>query len=203
MSRVACRVLLVALVAFALPVAASTHAERVRTVIDASVKDWFADPELIALLKEQNRRHAPLEPAAIAKIDRLWREQARSDSRPLIDAVHANRLSWSLRSLLEASDGLYREICIVDNKGLVAGHSDVSPDYWQGAKPGWRYTVLSGAREIFVDEIVAVGESGAYVPAAAPIVDPATQEIIGALIVSVDLERVEQTAGARLRARAP
>jgi len=171
-------------------VAATTdHVEAIRQSVAPKVKAWIADPTVISAVRAQNRKHEGLTQSEIDSLDKQWRAETKSGSRKLIDTVLSNQLSRFLSGVKGDSQGLYSEVFIMDNKGLNAGQSDVTSDYWQGDEDKWKKTFLAGPDAILVDAIEFDESTQAFQSQLSlPVVDPDSGEVIGAVTVGVNVD---------------
>ena len=71
----------------------------------------------------------------------------------MIDEVLSNALSGFLKNQQAASNGLYTEIFVMDNKGLNVGQSDITSDYWQGDEAKWKKTYLAGTDAVHIGKV--------------------------------------------------
>ena len=86
--------------------------------------------------------------------------------------------------------GLYSEIFVMDNKGLNAGQSDKTSDYWQGDEAKFQKTFEKGKDALFIDTIEYDESSGKFqVQINLTINDLTSGTPAGALTVGVDLEK--------------
>jgi hypothetical protein len=119
-------------------------------IID-NIRSWAEVPVVALTLNERNRRGANLDSAAIEKLDKQWRAERENDDQPLITAVLSSPLSTYLTAIQARSRGLFTEIFVMDAKGLNAGQSSITSDYWQGDEAKWQKTYPMGATAVFVD----------------------------------------------------
>jgi hypothetical protein len=168
--------------------AADEHVAPATEYARATVAKWVADPALVAAVRAQNDAHASLSDADIETLDKSWRAEIDSSQQDMISAVMANQVSAYLASLKDQAGGMVTEIFVMDNRGLNVGQSDVTSDYWQGDEAKWQKTYLAGADQVFVDE-VEMDESTQMLQTqvSMSIVDPATNEVIGAITVGIDV----------------
>jgi hypothetical protein len=186
---------LVALVlaVLAFPAAAQDIAGSARALVESEIKAWLDDPLVIDALKAQNAKHASLTQADIDAMDQQWRAETGASSRPMIDALLGNPLSRHLAMLRENGQGLYTEIFVMDNKGLNVGQSDVSSDYWQGDEAKWKESYLAGPGAIHIGEIEQDESTQMFQSQISlPVVDPATNAVIGAMTVGVNVDLLTQ-----------
>jgi len=169
--------------------AGDVHVEPVTAYIEANIRAWIEDPVIIEALKSQNVRHAHLTQTAIDGLDATWRTEFASDVHPLIDTVVGNPLSTFLEDKQIASGGVITEIFVMDAKGLSAGESEISSDYWQGDEPKWQKTYLAGSSTLFVD-VAEKDESTQMLQSQASLTisDPQTGRPIGAITIGVNLD---------------
>ena len=171
--------------------AAGDHEPMLRAVGDKDVKPWLADTAIVDAIKAQNAKHAGLTQDQIDVMDKAWRAEVKSGSGKMVDAVLANALSQYLKQRKEASQGLFTEIFVMDNKGLNVGQSDVTSDYWQGDEAKWKNTFLVGAGGVDVSAI-ETDESTQTLQSqlSLPVVDPADGSVIGAITLGVNVEQL-------------
>ncbi len=169
--------------------AGDIHVEPVTAYVEANIRAWIEDPVIIEALKSQNVRHAHLTQTAIDDLDATWRTEFASDVHPLIDTVVGNPLSTFLEDKQIASGGVITEIFVMDAKGLSAGESEISSDYWQGDEPKWQKTYLAGSSTLFVD-VAEKDESTQMLQSQASLTisDPQTGRPIGAITIGINLD---------------
>jgi hypothetical protein len=77
----------------------------------------------------------------------------------------------------------------IDAKGLSAGESEVSSDYWQGDELKWQKTYLAGSPVLFVDA-AEKDESTQMLQSQASLTisDPQTGKPLGAITIGINLD---------------
>lgn len=170
--------------------AANEFEQPLTDLANSEIKAWTQEATVIDAVKQQNEEHAGLSQAKIEELDQTWRSQVGSGG-DLIARVTGNELSGYLTQVKEDGQGLYTEIFVTDNKGLNVGQSDVTSDYWQGDEAKWKVPfneqkLQIGAVEL--DESTQVYQS----QVSAPVVDPDSGAVIGAITVGVDVEQLVQ-----------
>lgn len=173
--------------------AANEFETPLREVAAKKIQEWAKDPAVVAAVKAQNKAHSGLSQGDIDKMDKQWRSETAASAQPMIQKVISNELSKFLKAKKEASQGLYTEIFVMDNKGLNVGQSDVTSDYWQGDEAKWQKTYMVGGDAVHIggvqkDESTQSFQSQVSVS----IVDPANKQVIGAVTVGVDVEQLAQ-----------
>lgn len=177
----------------ALLIATPTHADQhkaaIRPIIETHIKSWLANPLVVEAIKQQNARHASTSDADIDRLDKNWRAQTKLANRPFIDSVLSRPLSRYLKNVKFEGRGLYTEIFVMDNKGMNVGQSDVTSDYWQGDEAKWLKTFLAGPNGVFIDHVKEDESTQQFQSQVSiSIVDPATNIVIGAVTVGIDIE---------------
>ena len=126
-------------------------------------------------------------------LDKKWRAQTKLATRPFIDSVLSRPLSRYLRNVKIEGRGLYTEIFVMDNKGMNVGQNDVTSDYWQGDEAKWLKTFLAGPNGVFIDHVEADESTQQFQSQISiSIVDSATNIVIGAVTVGIDIEALLQ-----------
>ena len=124
-------------------------AEAAKLLINENVTSWLADATVTDAIIKQNTDHTSLDEASIIALDKKW----RADDEALINKTTHNALSIFLKGKQDASEGLFTEIFIMDDKGLNVGQSTLTSDYWQGDEAKWKQTYAAGAEAIHVGEV--------------------------------------------------
>lgn len=180
--------------ALLLPAAASAdmkHEQALKDLVEAELRAIAEDPVVIGALTQQNAANGSLAQAEIEKLDKQWRSEVEGQDKSLINQVLANDLSNYLKKVSDQAGGLYTEIFVMDSKGLNAGQSAVTSDYWQGDEDKWTKTYAAGPDAVFVDEIEK-DESTQMLQSQVSftVVDPATKQVIGAITFGVNLDQL-------------
>jgi hypothetical protein len=171
--------------------AADEHVAPMQNLAKSDKMAWLKDPALVAAIKEQNQKHASLSQGDVDSMDKKWRSEVKASGGSMIDGVMSNTLSAFLKKVKEQSGGLFTEIFVMDNKGLNVGQSDVTSDYWQGDEAKWKDTYGKGGQQVHIGK-VDMDESTQTLQSqlSVTIVDPATNEPIGAVTVGVNVEQL-------------
>ncbi len=170
---------------------ANEFAAPITKLADTQVREWIKDPIVVNAIKAQNVKHANMTQADINKLDKQWMAETGSSSQPLIKSLLSNDLSKFLRAKKEASKGLFTEIFVMDNKGLNVGQSDVTSDYWQGDEAKWQKTFLVGPKAIHISDVKKDESTQTYQSQLSlPVVDPANNQVIGAITLGVNVEQL-------------
>ncbi|MDJ0946943.1 MAG: hypothetical protein QNJ30_26125 [Kiloniellales bacterium] len=171
--------------------AAEQHVEPMKNFAKNTVQQWIGEPVMISAIKAQNDRYADLTQSQIDSMDIQWRTETVLSRKPLIKQVSGNPLSARLKELKAATKGVVTEIFVMDNRGMNVAISDVTSDYWQGDEDKWQKTFLAGAGTVFVDAVEHDASTDSFQSQLSmSIADPATGEVIGAITVGINVDRL-------------
>jgi hypothetical protein len=133
---------------------AKDYSVQAKQFAQSSLREFSQDPDIIAAIKAQNTAHANFSAQDIKALDERW----INGDMDLINSIQGSPLSQKLRQMVADSKGLFKEVFIIDNKGLNVAQSDTTSDYWQGDESKWQNTYLKGKDSIDISP-VAVDES--------------------------------------------
>lgn len=166
----------------------SIYHEYIEELLESNIKTWLQESTMIESIKAQNTKHANLTQDDIQRLDDQWRAERKTKEQPLIDEVLSTPLSAFLKEIKEKNEGLVSEIFVMDNKGLNVGQSDATSDYWQGDEAKWLQTYLVGPEGILIDNREFDDSSDKFlIQVSVAVVDPASQEAIGAATIGLHL----------------
>jgi hypothetical protein len=161
-----------------------------KALIDG-IRGWANTPVVHLTLEERNRKNATLDQAKIDALDKQWRAEREKSDQPLITAVLSSPLSGYLTRIQANSLGLYSELFVIDAKGLNAGQSAVTSDYWQGDEAKWQKTFPVGADAVFIDKPEFHKETGTW-RAQINLTLAKAGQAIGAITVEVNMTELER-----------
>lgn len=180
------------------PVIGSAEAAQVTAAISQAritdsdleeMRSWIAVPVTVATLRGLNAQQSALSQSDIEALDTAWRaEREQIGDRPLVAELMARPLSNYLIRRQAMANGLYTEIFVVTDRGLNAGQSAVTSDYWQGDEAKFTKTFEVGPDAVFIDEAELHEGSGTWRQQVNfTIVDPDNGAAIGAVTIEVNL----------------
>lgn len=157
--------------------------------IVSEIKTWYQDPVILITLQARNAQNGKITQADIDALDKQWVEERKSDDQPLIGPALSNPLSSFVIKKQAESRGRYVEIIVMDDKGLNAGQSDITSDYWQGDEAKFQETYLKGPDGMNLGDPETHDDGSTTQQINLAIPDPDTGKAIGAITVEVDLGR--------------
>ncbi|MEO3428791.1 hypothetical protein AAFN88_08045 [Pelagibius sp. CAU 1746] len=163
-------------------------------VID-EIRSWSSSPVVLLTLEASNERYADLDQAGIDALDKQWRAEREVEDQPLITAVLSSPLSSYLTRIQARSRGLYTEIFVMDAKGLNAGQSAITSDFWQGDEGKWQKTYRVGPEAIFIDEI-EINEDTGTENAQVNLSIAQNGQVVGAITVEVNITELRRRSAA-------
>ena len=116
---------------------------------DKALGVFLQKPEVLRMIKEQNKKHATLTTEDINALDQKW----RAGDKALIDPILSNKISKALKEIVMRSGGKYAEIFLMDNKGLNVAQSDKTSDYNQGDETKFQKTYSQGPHGIDIGKV--------------------------------------------------
>lgn len=164
-----------------------------------TIRDWSSTPVVRLTLAELNRRQTGFDRAAIDALDKQWRDETKADDQPLITAVLSSPLSGYLLRIQAASAGLFTELFVITAKGLNAGQSSVTSDYWQADEPKFQKTYDVAPDAVFVDAPEFHAETATWRCQINMTLTDAAGAKVGALTAEVNLTELERRAAAKKR----
>lgn len=154
-----------------------------------NIAAWVGDPVLVEAIRAQNGTTAGLSEDQIIDLDNQWRAQVGAADTPIIDPVLSGPAADFLRGQVDAAGGVITEVFAMDARGLNVAASDVTSDYWQGDEAKFQKTYPMGAGALFVDDVEFDESTQTYQgQVSVVVVDPATNEPIGALTIGLNAE---------------
>ena len=132
----------------------------IRDYLVDEIRQWSNSPVVLLTLEASNQRYAGLDQAGVDALDAQWRAEREVEDQPLVTAVLSSPLSSYLTKIQARSRGLYTEIFVMDARGLNAGQSAVTSDFWQGDEDKWLKTFQVGPDALFIDAIEVNEETG-------------------------------------------
>ncbi|MAL78195.1 MAG: hypothetical protein CMN55_03635 [Sneathiella sp.] len=172
--------------------AAEEYRIAIQKLVESDMRGWIQSEQVVTAIREQNKTSATLNQSDIDRQDKAWRAETENGDQKMINAVLGNALSAYLRDVQSKSGGLYTEIFVMDMKGLNVGQSNITSDYWQGDEAKWQDTYGGGASALLIDEVDFDDSSQAYQSQVSlAVIDPANDEIIGAITVGVNVDMLD------------
>ncbi|MEM1064148.1 MAG: hypothetical protein AAGJ74_01490 [Pseudomonadota bacterium] len=157
--------------------------------LESTINSFANHDVLVEAIRSQNAETAGLTQADIDALDSAWRSEIGLSERPTIDPVLNNAASDFLRGVVADAGGTITEVFIMDARGLNVATSGVTSDYWQGDEAKHSETYPNGAGAVHFSEIEFDESSQSYQgQISLSIVDPASNEVVGAMTVGVDAE---------------
>jgi hypothetical protein len=155
----------------------------------AQAQAWVAHPVVISAIKAQNAKNGGLSEAEILSLDTQWRDELKTNTIPMIDAILALPVSQHLREHTEASGGQITEVFVMDQVGLNVGQSGITSDYWQGDEAKFQQTYPMGAGAMHVSDVELDESTQTYqAQVSMTITDPESNMAIGAVTFGINVD---------------
>ena len=175
----------------AAPAAANDYMPAIQSFLETEIAPWRTDARLAAAITAQNAMTGGYSQADIDRLDQTWRAEVGSADSALIRGVLDHSASALLRDWVAASDGAITEVFVMDAQGLNVAASDVTSDYWQGDEEKHSETYAKGPDAVHISEIEFDESSQTYqAQVSVPIIDSATGQVVGAMTVGLNADRL-------------
>jgi len=149
------------------------------------------DKKLIENLLKQNK--FVLNNNDILYQDNEWRIQRKRQNRPFISRLIKCDLSKKLLALTHQYKDLFKEIFVVDKRGLIVGLSHVSSDFWQGDEHKFLKVFNNKTQSTYIGDIRYDESTHSFIShISLAIKDPKTGDDIGVFVFGVNVESVLQ-----------
>lgn len=176
---------------FSNPVWSNDYDAELQELANGKIRALVNDSEIVSSINAQNEAHTGFSQTKISELDTQWRQEVDQASGPLIDSLLAKSISAKLKQLVEAEQGLFTEIFVMDNLGLNVGQSSLTSDYWQGDEAKWQKTYLQGSDAVHISEIEFDESSQTYqAQVSVSVTDPQSGLIIGAVTFGVNADAI-------------
>ena len=130
----------------------------------------------------------------IKVLESIWQDEFASAQYDLIADVLDRPVSRYLKRVKLNGLGAYHEILLMDGVGLLTGFSDPNDDYWQGEEPKWLETYQGGKDALHIGNLKFDQSALAWeVQVSLPVIDPETQESLGAITIGIDPSALVET----------
>ena len=157
--------------------------------LETEIRGWAQDAILIEAVRAQNSVTSAYSQEDIDALDAAWRAEVGLADRPTIEPVLGNAASDFLRDVIAEAGGTMTEVFVMDARGLNVATSDVTSDFWQGDEEKYSETFLKGAGAVHLGEVEFDESTQTYQgQISLSLVDPVSNELIGAMTVGVDAQ---------------
>jgi hypothetical protein len=150
---------------------------------------WVNQDVIVNAVLKTNQTEAARTLDAVKAIDKEWMD-GKLDAT-LVKKMTTNEVAQLLNKIIADSKGLYAEIFVMDYQGCIVGESSKTSDFWQGDEDKFIKTYGAGGA-VFADK-VKFDESTktSSIQISLPVFDKKTSTVIGAVTVTVNMEKKE------------
>jgi|GEM_PF-1773663 len=169
---------------------AANYSQDLNDFIKLEIKPLGSSDIVIDNLNQMNDKHAGLSEINLSVLDNDWRSELRKIKQPLITQVMENDLSKFLIKTVEAGQGVYTEITVIDSRGLNIGQTVVSQNYFNAGKPRWDKTFAIKSYAPYISDIYFSDETNKFqVEVSLMIISD--EKPIGIVAAGIDVEQLE------------
>ena len=164
-------------------------------LISDEINPWLSNPIIVEALRTQNRKTSSYTEKEIKVLEGIWQDEFASVQYDLIAEVLDRPVSRYLKRVKLNGLGAYHEILLMDGVGLLTGVSDPNDDYWQGEEPKWLETYRGGKDALHIGNLKFDQSALAWeIQVSLPVIDPETQEPLGAITIGLDPSALVETS---------
>ncbi|MBB2497034.1 transporter substrate-binding domain-containing protein [Pseudomonas sp. UL070] len=158
-----------------------------KQLVHLHLQRWGHHQTLLDSLRQNAEK--PLQPADISSLDRQWREELESPQQPLIDSVRQLPASALLEGIQRQYAPLFNELFLTDQRGLIAGMSENTSDYWQGDEAKFSSVRTLKPNQLLIEPISYDGSTQSFqVQVSAPLHEPQSGDFLGVLTFGINIE---------------
>lgn len=118
--------------------------------LSPQIANWSQQTAIVSSVQQSNLSHANLSKAQIKSLNAQWKQQLQSANKPLITKVNGNALSLLLQKIAEQSKGLYQNILVLDQYGLIVGQTYVPNEYYQAHQTTWKKAMKANVTHPYI-----------------------------------------------------
>jgi len=118
----------------AVALAQEVPADVLQKFLQGPSKEILSDAHIIAAIKATNVEHESWTQSKVDAADKQWMQEAKNGTGPLVSSIVDNDTSELLRKLQSTNPALYKEIFVMDNKGLNVAAAQATSDYWRATR---------------------------------------------------------------------
>lgn len=155
-----------------------------KQLVQLHLQRWGRSQALLDGLQPQQ----PLQQTDINRLDQQWRAELDEPRQPLIDSVRQLPASTLLEAIQRQYAPLFNELFLTDQRGLIAGMSKITSDYWQGDEAKFNSTRTLKANQMLIEAISYDGSTQSFqVQVSVPLHDP-QGGFLGVLTLGINIE---------------
>ncbi|HBX53949.1 transporter substrate-binding domain-containing protein [Pseudomonas sp. UBA2684] len=158
-----------------------------KQLVQLHLRRWGGQEVLFKALREAARQ--PLSEAAIKRLDQQWMTEYLRRQQPFIDSVRQQPASVFLQGVHQQYQPLFNELFLTDSRGVTAGMSRATSDYWQGDEAKFNIARTLPAEQLLIESIAYDGSTQSFqAQISAPLHDPGDGSLLGVLTFGVNIE---------------
>ena len=177
---------------FANAALADSHEEKLRVLLPG-VQSALMEQGVVKTLRNYNETRRNISRADIDGLEAIWQAELNSANRPLVTGIVRNVTALRLRKVIRDTGRVVMQINLVDARGLSIAQTTVFPQIWQGTTEKLMQVATASSNMLSIGDIESdgTGQSRQF-EAAFPVADPDTGALIGAVILVVDADALEE-----------
>ncbi len=164
----------------------------------SNVQAVAAQPAIVQVVLNSNITQANWTKTQITQYGRDWRKQFAANQGALLDAVKNNPATQVLAQTAQGSSGLYNELEVLNNQGVVVADTIIGKDYRTNSKAMWAKAFAVNGNYVGTEKTDPQSHQKT-ISVAVPVLN-ASQQPVGVLVAtfnSAQLPKVEKPKKAK------
>jgi hypothetical protein len=149
-----------------------------------AVQTIAAQPTVVQAVSDSNNTQANWTKAQMTQYGRDWRKQFAANQGALLDQVKNNPATAALTQAQQNSHGLYQELEVLNNKGIIMADTLIKKTYRNASKPLWSKAFTVNGSYVGTEK-TDKDTHQKTITVAVPVLN-ASQQAIGVLVVTLN-----------------
>ena len=188
MSRLTALALSAAVVFFANGALAESNEDNLRQILP-EIQSALMQQDIVKTLRTYNKARQDMTQADIDGLEAIWHSELNSGYQPLITGVVRNMTVLRMRKVIRDTGGVISEINVIDARGVSIAQTTTFPHIWQGTTEEAKDIAAADPNMVLISKVETdVSDRPRQLEVFSPVIDPDTNELIGAVILVVEAE---------------
>ena len=167
---------------------AESQEDKLRNALP-EIQSALMEQNIVGTLRTYNKARKSMTQADIDGLEATWHTELGSGNRPLITGVVRNMTALRMRKVIRDTGRVISDINVIDARGVSIAQTTVFPHIWQGTATEARDIAAADPNMVLISTVGSeASEQARQLEAFFPVIDPDTNELIGAVILVVEAE---------------
>ena len=167
---------------------AETQEDKLRNALP-EIQSALMEQDIVGTLRTYNRARDSMSQADIDGLEAIWRAELGSGNQPLITGVVRNITALRMRKVIRDTGRVISEINVLDARGVSIAQTTVFPHISQGTAGEAEDIAAADPNMVLISSVESqASDQSRQLEAFYPVIDPDTNELIGAVILVMEAE---------------